>query len=260
MGFDTSAAHCAAALLRGGAVIAERCEEMTKGQAERLMPMLEEMLAGAGVRWADLGVIGVGIGPGNFTGVRISVAAARGLALSLGIPAIGVSRLEALAEGGPRPVVVLEDARRGQAYRQHFAASAEPNTLSVSAPTSTALDIPTVSGTEPNAPPVLAPEPDTRPISGAGIRPVSEPEPDTRPVAEPDTSTPELVELDALPVTAPEIGSAARNGIAPALPLAVATALIAARRAGVPQPRPAPLYLRGADAAPPSDPPPVLLD
>ena len=54
---------------------------MEKGQAERLMPMLAEMLAEAGVGFGDLARIGVGTGPGNFTGVRISVAAARGLAL-----------------------------------------------------------------------------------------------------------------------------------------------------------------------------------
>ena len=78
LGFDTSAAHCAAALLRGDAVLAAVHEDMTKGQAERLMPMLEEMLAGAGLGWGDLDVIGVGTGPGNFTGIRVAVAAARG--------------------------------------------------------------------------------------------------------------------------------------------------------------------------------------
>ena len=91
LGFDTSAAHCAAALLRGDAILAHRHEEMGKGQAERLFPLLEDLLSEAGLTWRDLHVIGVGIGPGNFTGIRIAVAAARGLALSLGIPAIGIS-------------------------------------------------------------------------------------------------------------------------------------------------------------------------
>ena len=97
LGFDTSAAHCAAAVVCGDRVLAERAEPMTKGQAERLFPLLEELLAEAGLAWSDLDAIGVGVGPGNFTGVRISVAAARGLALSLGIPAIGVSATEAAA-------------------------------------------------------------------------------------------------------------------------------------------------------------------
>ncbi|WP_444870364.1 tRNA (adenosine(37)-N6)-threonylcarbamoyltransferase complex dimerization subunit type 1 TsaB [Rhodobacter capsulatus] len=103
LGFDTSAAHCAAALVRGGTVLATRAEDMAKGQAERLMPLLEELLAEAGLGWHDLDALGVGTGPGNFTGVRISVAAARGLALGLGIPAVGVSVFEALAQDAPPP-------------------------------------------------------------------------------------------------------------------------------------------------------------
>jgi tRNA threonylcarbamoyladenosine biosynthesis protein TsaB len=99
LAFDTSAAHCAAALLSGGRVRARREEAMAKGQAERLMPMLEEVLDEAGVAWAGLDAVAVCVGPGNFTGLRLSVAAARGLALSLGKPAVGVTRFEALAEG-----------------------------------------------------------------------------------------------------------------------------------------------------------------
>ncbi|WP_111558272.1 tRNA (adenosine(37)-N6)-threonylcarbamoyltransferase complex dimerization subunit type 1 TsaB [Paracoccus sediminilitoris] len=122
LGFDTSAAHCAAALLRGDEVLAERQEEMTKGQAERLMPLLEEMLAEAGVGWHDLSVIGVGIGPGNFTGIRIAVAAARGLALALKIPAIGISATEAAAHGLPRPCRIQIPTRGDQVIWQDFTA------------------------------------------------------------------------------------------------------------------------------------------
>lgn len=102
LAFDTSAAHCAAALMAGDVVLAERREDMGRGQAERLMPLLEEILAEAGKTWRDLTVIGVGVGPGNFTGIRISVSAARGLAMALNIPAVGVSALDALAlDAGP---------------------------------------------------------------------------------------------------------------------------------------------------------------
>lgn len=94
LAFDTSAAHCAAALLRNGQILAEQREPMLRGQAERLMVLLEEMLAEHGLSWSDLDAIGVGVGPGNFTGIRVSVSAARGLALGLGIPAIGVNRFE----------------------------------------------------------------------------------------------------------------------------------------------------------------------
>jgi tRNA threonylcarbamoyladenosine biosynthesis protein TsaB len=195
LAFDTSAAHCAAALLLPGRVL-QRLEPMEKGQAERLIPLLEELLAEAGIGWHDLKALAVGTGPGNFTGVRISVAAARGLALGLGIPAVGVTRLEALAFGLPRPVMVIEDAKRGQSYVQLF--------------------------TE----------------SGAGVAHLAD------------------RTLPACPAT----GSAAGGGALPAaMALAEAIARIGAERAVTPQPRPAPFYLRGADAAPPSDPPPVIL-
>lgn len=197
LAFDTSAAQCAAALLCGDRVWL-KIEAMDKGQAERLLPLLADLLAEAGVAWRDLAAIAVGTGPGNFTGVRISVAAARGLALGLGIPAIGVTRLEALAHGLPRPLTVIEDARRGEVYVQSF--------------------------------------------TDAGAGPAR--------IAKPD---------DLGAVEAMQTGSGCA-GLAEAMPLVQAMAQIAAGRLGSVQPRPAPFYLRGADAAPPSDPPPLILD
>lgn len=120
VGFDTSLAHCGAAVLQGDDCLAAAYEDMARGQAERLMPMLEATLQDAGVTWQDLDGIGVGIGPGNFTGIRISVAAARGLALGLGVPAIGISVLEALAYGTDGPVLACLDARAGRGYFQRF--------------------------------------------------------------------------------------------------------------------------------------------
>ncbi|HRO10559.1 tRNA (adenosine(37)-N6)-threonylcarbamoyltransferase complex dimerization subunit type 1 TsaB [Amaricoccus sp.] len=111
LAFDTAAARCAAALVRGDALLARRVEPMDRGQAERLLPMLEELLAEAGVAWPDLDGIGVVTGPGNFTGVRLAVAAARGLALSLGIPAVGVSVFEALADRPGAVTITLADKR-----------------------------------------------------------------------------------------------------------------------------------------------------
>ncbi len=206
LAFDTSAAHCAAALLVGDRIAASRFEPMEKGQAERLLPLCEEVMAEAGIGWRDLTAIAVGTGPGNFTGVRIAVAAARGLALSLGIPALGVTRLEALAFGLPRPVMVVEDARRGEVYVQEFdAGPGEARLTEISAlPHETAM----------------------QDFVGS-----------------------------AASLAAEATGGRAR--VQP-LPLTHAMAFIAAGRAGV-QPRPAPFYLRGADAAPPSDPPPVIL-
>jgi tRNA threonylcarbamoyladenosine biosynthesis protein TsaB len=109
LAFDTSAAHCAAALLRGGEIVAERREAMARGQAERIILLLEELLEEGGVGWDALDAIGVGIGPGNFTGIRISVSAARGLALGLGRPGIGITRFETLHAAYGAPALMAQD-------------------------------------------------------------------------------------------------------------------------------------------------------
>ena len=114
--FDTSAAHCAAALLSGTNIIAHHADNMARGQGEHLMGLLQDLLDGAGHGWCDLTALGVGIGPGNFTGIRISVSAARGLALSLGIPAIGVSSFEATALAHIGPFTTSVPAPREQLY------------------------------------------------------------------------------------------------------------------------------------------------
>lgn len=122
LGFSTSGPYCGAALFAGGDVTTALHEEMTKGQAERLMPLMDEVLAAGGATYRDLKGIGVGIGPGNFTGIRIGVSAARGLALGLGIPAVGVSVLEALTLGHDGPVLASIPAGRDRFYLQRFGA------------------------------------------------------------------------------------------------------------------------------------------
>ncbi|MBO9429835.1 tRNA (adenosine(37)-N6)-threonylcarbamoyltransferase complex dimerization subunit type 1 TsaB [Sulfitobacter sp. R18_1] len=195
LAFDTSAAHCAAALLSGDRILASRTEPMTKGQAERIMVLCEELLSEARLAYADLTALGVGIGPGNFTGIRIAVSAARGLALGLGIPAVGVDAFDALREGHDGPCACAVDARRDQVFLQGF-------------------DNPAISA-------------------------------------------PALHDATALPAfTGPLIGA---GGEPPAMPVAEAIARIAARRFASNPPRPAPLYLRPADAAPARDAAPVLL-
>ena len=118
LGFDTSAAHCAAALVSGDDVLASRAVEMSRGQAENLMPLIEDLLNSQGVTFRDLTAIGVGVGPGNFTGIRISVSAARGLALGLGIPAVGVSSFDASLLGSEPGTVAFVNAPREQVYVQ----------------------------------------------------------------------------------------------------------------------------------------------
>ena len=214
LGFDTSAAHCAAALLSGDKILAHVQEDMAKGQAERLMPMLEELLVSGGAEWADLAAIGVGVGPGNFTGIRISVAAARGLALGLSIPAIGISVLEAQALGHERRVMSCVDARGGRVYLQIFdEGHAE-----------TAPDVADLCF---DALPNVHPKDDGIRIVGAFADPVGE-----------------ILHVQTAP---------------PKHSLAEAIARIAADRRLSKVPRPAPLYIRPADAAPPRDPAPVIL-
>ncbi len=143
LGFDTSAGGVEAVLMDGGSVLSERREEMERGQAEALFPILEDMLAGAGASWRDLARIGVGSGPGNFTGIRISVAAARGLALSLGVPAIGVTGFESLIEGREAPALCLLPARGERFYAQVMSSGEE---LSAPLPLTTDDPLPDLSG------------------------------------------------------------------------------------------------------------------
>lgn len=120
LGFDTSGPYVGVAVWDGEHIRSECHDEMAKGQAEALMPAIEACLTKAGSTLQDVEAIGVGIGPGNFTGIRISVAAARGLARALSISAFGVSGLEAVAYGRPHPVMACVPAPKDQIYLQGF--------------------------------------------------------------------------------------------------------------------------------------------
>jgi tRNA threonylcarbamoyladenosine biosynthesis protein TsaB len=114
--FDTSDQYISAALYRGNKNINSIIEFMAKGQAETLMSSLNELLAVSSLNWSDLSKIGVCTGPGNFTGIRISVSAARGLALGLEIPAIGVTSFEATLYGCGYENLALLPANKGFYY------------------------------------------------------------------------------------------------------------------------------------------------
>lgn len=95
--------------------------DLGRGHAEHLMAVIEAALSAAGKTYADLRSIAVSVGPGSFTGLRVGVATARGLALALKIPAIGVTTLEALATEArqtfpQRPVLVVLDGGRGEIH------------------------------------------------------------------------------------------------------------------------------------------------
>ena len=127
MGLDTALQRCSVAIIRDEAALAEECAGMERGHAESLAPMAAAALKKAGVAIRDLDRIGVVVGPGGFTGVRVALAFARGLGVGTGVPVVGVTSLAALAAGWPsdglRAVVV--DAHRGQVYAGLYGAEGE---------------------------------------------------------------------------------------------------------------------------------------
>jgi len=110
LAFDTATAVATSALVDGDEVLGERVS-----RAQTLLEDVDALLRQAGAHPADLDSLAVGLGPGSFTGVRIGLAVARGLALSLDLPGSGVSTLAALASGAPdaRPVI---DAKRREVF------------------------------------------------------------------------------------------------------------------------------------------------
>jgi tRNA threonylcarbamoyladenosine biosynthesis protein TsaB len=106
LGINTVADACEAALVADGQPVSQLSEPMEQGHDARLAPIVERLMSEAGKAFADLGRIAVVVGPGSFTGVRVGVAFARGLSLSLDIPSVGVTSLEAL-DGLPKEGAVL---------------------------------------------------------------------------------------------------------------------------------------------------------
>ncbi|MGG7567030.1 tRNA (adenosine(37)-N6)-threonylcarbamoyltransferase complex dimerization subunit type 1 TsaB [Rhodovulum sp. DZ06] len=234
LALDSSAALCAAAILRGGVVLSARSEPMARGQAERLVPLAQEVAAEAGAAPRDLAAVAVCTGPGNFTGVRIGVAAARGLALALGVPAIGVNRLEALAADTPGELVLAAlPTRRGEIHAGLFETGAPVN---VAVPVPVAAP---VTGAPADVAAALAPHLAGRAAAMRGA------------------------EAEALAEALSALGAAPFAAVDPAdspAPGTIARLAAAALAAGGAPPRAAPVYLRPADAAPSSDRPPALLD
>lgn len=120
LAIDTATEACSAALLVDGQC-RDRFQTMPRGHTQALMPMVQALLAEAELSLQQLDGLAVGRGPGAFTGVRIGISAAQGLALGTGLPVVGVSNLAALAWlAGPGPVASIIDARAGGVYAGYF--------------------------------------------------------------------------------------------------------------------------------------------
>lgn len=144
LAFDTSSAACTAALFEDGRCIARADEQIGRGHAERLVPMLDQLLAG---RRPDR--IIVGVGPGSFTGIRVAIAAAHGLAIGWGCEVAGMPSLALIAAGAKGEVAVAVAGGHGELLVQQFGQQLEPlSDLHNAAPDDAALlvDASTVIG------------------------------------------------------------------------------------------------------------------
>jgi tRNA threonylcarbamoyladenosine biosynthesis protein TsaB len=125
LAIDAALAACSVAVLAEGEIAAHRFEAMARGHAERLLPMVREVMAAAGLGFEALDLIAVTIGPGHFTGLRVGLAAAQGLSLALDRPLAGVTTLEAVAAaaGEDGPLAVALESKRVDLYLQVFSGS-----------------------------------------------------------------------------------------------------------------------------------------
>ena len=131
LAIDTALNACSAAIVDGETVLARVTSSGGKGNAERLLPLLEQLKQQAGLELADLDGIAATVGPGSFTGIRTALATARGLGLALGKPVWGVTTTAALATAAAQPAhgtVAVIDARRDEVYIQIFSHDASPAT------------------------------------------------------------------------------------------------------------------------------------
>lgn len=122
LALDTCLGACSAVVLDGERVLACEIEAMERGHQERVAPVVAAAVAKSGLRFSQLDRIGVTVGPGSFTGLRVGIAFAKGLALALAVPAAGIGTLEALAASGDRGglTAAVIDARRERVYFQAF--------------------------------------------------------------------------------------------------------------------------------------------
>jgi tRNA threonylcarbamoyladenosine biosynthesis protein TsaB len=147
LAIDTALDACAAAVLdtEAGKLIAQESQAMKRGHAEALMPLIGRVIASSGIAFANLGRIAVTTGPGSFTGLRVGLSAARGIALAANIPVVGVTTLTAYAapivsQNLEPPVISAIDARHDHVYLQVVSGNGSALVRPRVAPIAEALD------------------------------------------------------------------------------------------------------------------------
>jgi tRNA threonylcarbamoyladenosine biosynthesis protein TsaB len=132
LALDASGAACSVAVMRDGDLLATRQQPMDRGHAEALMPLVMEAMGEAGIAFTDLAEIAVGVGPGSFTGIRIALAAARGMALATGRPVVGIDSFSAVAaqlaraDLAGRSLLVAIESKRAELFGQYFDSGLRP--------------------------------------------------------------------------------------------------------------------------------------
>ncbi|MAH84376.1 MAG: tRNA (adenosine(37)-N6)-threonylcarbamoyltransferase complex dimerization subunit type 1 TsaB [Rhodospirillaceae bacterium TMED8] len=125
LALDSSTAACSVAVWHDGVIVAHCFEVLDRSHAERLIPMVDDAIKSSGHKFEEIDLVAVTVGPGAFTGLRIGISTARGLALALNIPCVGISSMECLcacidgARDGDVILTVL-DTKRGDLFVQIF--------------------------------------------------------------------------------------------------------------------------------------------
>ena len=147
LAIDTALDACAAAVLdtEAGRLIAQESQAMKRGHAEALMPLIARVIEQSGIGFAGLDRIAVTTGPGSFTGLRVGISAARGIALAANKPVVGVTTLTAYAapvvsQNSEQPVISAIDARHDQVYLQVVSGNGSSLIWPRAAPIEEALD------------------------------------------------------------------------------------------------------------------------
>ncbi len=123
LALDTAATSVSLALMDGDTTVIADERAMERGQGEALFPMIQSLELQTGLDMSTIEGVAVGVGPGSFTGVRIALAAARGIGLALNVPVWGVTSLEAAAFGANESVIAVLDTKRGDYFTQSFDAN-----------------------------------------------------------------------------------------------------------------------------------------